>query len=204
MIRQIALDLDGVCNRFPPYTLNFLGCPIDPFDDSKYPIEAGWDIVKAANILLGREEFSTSKFWKSIPRHIWAQCPVSEELSWLLGHCEALVGKENICLLTATTLDPECPAGKLEWIHKFMPKWMHRQYLLGPFKTFTASSDTLLIDDADKNIDAFRKAGGRTLIVPRPWNSFHATPTLQYLTERFAALFSENHHERELERVLSV
>jgi hypothetical protein len=141
--------------------------------------------VKAANILLGREEFSTSKFWKSIPRHVWAQCPESEELSWLLGHCEALVGKENICLLTATTLDPECPAGKLEWIHKFMPKWMHRQYLLGPFKTFTASSDTLLIDDADKNIDAFRKAGGRTLIVPRPWNSFHATPTLPYLTERF-------------------
>jgi hypothetical protein len=197
MIKQIVLDLDGVCNRFQTYALNFLGCPIDVYDDSKYPTGAQWDIVKAANILMGREAFSKTKFWNSIPRHVWADAPESAEFKWLLGHCEALVGKENICLLTATTLDPECPAGKLEWIHKFMPKWMHRQYLMGPAKTVCAYPHTLLIDDADKNVEAFRIAGGQAMIVPRPWNSFHATPTLPYLAQKFEDLFLRRFHEQE-------
>lgn len=191
MIREIYLDLDGVCNRFVTYVLNFLGCPIGVYEEEKFPPEAGWDIVMAANILCGEIRFTKSQFWSSIPRHIWAEAPESAEFRWLLGHCEALVGQENVCLLTSTTLDPECAAGKLEWIERVMPRWMRRNYLLGPYKRGCAKPHSLLIDDSDKNVAEFQKYGGQALLVPRPWNHMHGANTLAYLTDQFNILFQD-------------
>jgi 5'(3')-deoxyribonucleotidase len=132
-----------------------------------------------------RPTLTKSEFWDSITRDIWATIPQSEEFYLLLGYCENLVGQENICILTAPTIDPECVAGKLEFIHNHFPKWMHRQFLIGPRKQFCAHPEALLIDDADKNVDQFRAWGGNAILVPRPWNSLHARNTVAHIHREF-------------------
>lgn len=191
MIRRVLLDLDDVCNRFTMTALHYMGCRIDPLRYDEYPVACQWDIVCAANTLLGYERFTKSDFWEHIPRKFWANVPPSAEFGSLIGFCESLVGQENVCLLTSPTIDPDCLAGKLEWIHQFAPRWLHRSFLVGPRKQFCAHGEALLIDDADKNVKAFREWGGQAVLVPRPWNSLHGTDTRQHLSLMFDTILHD-------------
>lgn len=188
MIRTVFLDMDGVCTEMTTYVLNRLGCPIGLYDFNSYPREAGFDIVEAANIL-GPKQWPPEEFWRTIKRDWWASYPPSQEFGWLLGHAEALVGAENVFILTSPARDPDSLAGKLEWIHKHCPKWMHRQFLMGSAKHLCARPDALLVDDADKNVEAFRAAGGHAILVPRPWNKNWAHYPQGALQDRFRRLF---------------
>ena len=190
-IKTIFLDLDDVLNRFTMYALQHVGCAVDAYDDSIYEPEWGWDIVKAANALpaiagpVWQGTFTAEKFWSYIGREVWANAPASDECYLLLGMCENLVGYEDICILSSPTLDPECLAGKLEWIHRYMPKYLHRQYLIGPKKWMCARPDALLIDDSYDNVFSFRNAGGQALLVPRPWNILHESNAMKHLRWSF-------------------
>lgn len=189
MIRRILLDIDDVCNQCTKYALQWLDVPMD-YDRfyETYPFQFRYQIVEAANHLLGYRRFDVPGFWNMIPRTFWATCPVSDEYEYILNRCVEMVGRENICFLTGPTKDPDCLAGKIEWVSKFAPEWMHRQYLVGPRKQFCAHSEALLIDDSDANIDTFRAWGGTGLLVPRPWNSLHGVNTMDYLSEQFQSL----------------
>lgn len=188
MIRRILLDIDDVCNQCTKYALQWVGCPLDytRFNEI-YPTHHGYNIVDVANELLGFERFDVPAFWNMIPRTFWATCPISEEFNWLLDSCVQLVGQENVCLLTGPTKDPDCLAGKLDWITKNCPPWLHRQYLIGPCKQFCAHPDALLIDDSDANVNVFREWGGHALLVPRPWNTLHAVNTQEWLADNLKA-----------------
>lgn len=189
MIENILLDIDGVCNTFQHHVFNGLGL-LYP-DDSWYPVDCGWDIVAAANRLAGQERFTAASFWKSITREMWASIPPSSEFSQMLVLASDSVGKENVHFLSSPTFSPESVAGKLEWIQRFAPAWMQRQFLIGPSKHLCANPQTLLIDDSDKNVDAFRKCGGQAVLVPRPWNNLHGFNALDHLTAVFYTLFGE-------------
>lgn len=167
---RIFLDLDDVCNRFTMYALRMVGCPVDSWSYRDFNPEWGWDIVKAANTLHPTRRFTVADFWNSIGREVWANVHVSEEFIHLLADGIAYVGIENVCILSCPTLDPDCLAGKVEWIHSHVPKPMQRQYLIGPRKHFCARPDALLIDDSDANVQAFRQHGGQAILMPRPWN----------------------------------
>lgn len=182
MIKTILLDIDGVCNKFQYHVFNCLGLFYP--DDSCYPVDCGWDIVTAANRLAGYERFTATTFWKSITRKMWAETPVSCEFEDILSLSVARVGTENIFFLTSPTLDADCVAGKLEWIQRQTPRWMHRQYMIGPAKHLCAKHDVLLIDDSDTNVASFRKAGGQAVLLPRPWNSLHGHNPMAYLGEQ--------------------
>jgi hypothetical protein len=180
---RILLDLDDVCNCFTLYALRHVGCPVGNHDYHLYDHHWGWDIVKAANHLHpdpGRH-FTQQSFWESIKREHWSRVPGSPEFFPLLSRCISLVGRENVCILSCPTLDPDCLAGKLEWIQEFMPKDMQRQFLIGPRKHFCARPDALLIDDSDANVTAFREHGGQAILMPRPWNSLWGEPTELYV-----------------------
>lgn len=181
MIKRILLDIDDVCNQCTKYALQWLGVPFD-YDNfyEKYPTEFGYDIVSVANHLLGYARFDVPGFWNQIPRQFWASCPVSDEYETILNACVYLVGQDNVCFMTGPTKDPNCLAGKLDWIKKHSPPWMHRQYLIGPRKQFCAHPEALLIDDSGVNIDTFCGWGGNGLLVPKPWNSLHGTDTLTH------------------------
>ena len=189
---RIYLDLDDVCNAFTLHALSSVGCLVDTFDFDHYNPVWGFDIIKAANALLFPTKLLTREsFWAMIDRNVWRDAPESTEFKWLLKQCEALVGRENICILTTPIDDPECLAGKLEWIHAHCPKWLHRQYLMGPQKYLLARPDALLIDDSDKNIDEFEAHGGQILLVPRPWNLLHSIDTKRWLNASFKVMFME-------------
>jgi len=192
-IKTIFLDLDDVLNRFTMHALRRAGCDVNTHDDTSYNPEWGWDIVKAANSLpfirRGRRDkwgiFSKGEFWSCIGREVWANTPVSGECRFLIDECREMVGPRNVFILSTPTEDPECLAGKLEWIHKFTPSWLHRQYVLTPCKALCARPDALLIDDSDANVGSFRSAGGQAILVPRPWNIYHKLNAMEYLQKVF-------------------
>ena len=196
---QIYLDLDDVCNAFTLHALRAVGCPVNASDFHKFDPAWGFDIIKAANALhpgpaphkYSPDVFTLFSFWGKIGRDVWRDAPESTEFKWLLQKCEDLVGRENVCILTAPIEDPECLAGKLEWILAHCPKWLHRQYLMGPQKYLLAQPGALLIDDSDKNVDEFEACGGEVLLVPRPWNSLHRVDTRRHLSDAFHFLFEE-------------
>lgn len=200
---RIFLDLDDVLNTFTPYALNHVGCPIDPTDYGAYDPKHGWDIVAAANTMHPHKglPFTPASFWNCFDRRAWANVPPSDELKLLLRNCVASVGRGNICILTSPILSPSCLEGKVDWIRKYLPEWLHRQFLIGPSKHFCAQPGAMLIDDAQHNIDAFQEAGGQTLLVPRPWNHLREIDTAEHLATSFQKLLERKRNGRDVTRL---
>ena len=167
-IKTVFLDLDDVLNDFTMPALRHLRCVLEVYDPAW-----GFDIVMAANWTHPLRTFRQETFWSNFDREFWATLPKSGMCDWLIKECIRRVGRDNVCILTRPTDEPSCLAGKLEWIHANLPQWLHRQYLIGEPKHLCAGPDALLIDDSDKNVDAFRAAGGHSILVPRPWNWRH-------------------------------
>jgi len=175
MIHRIFLDLDDVCNTLAMYMLHIRGIDISPTDYAEFPVECGYDVTMAAN-MLGVQQFTPLDFWSSVTAKQWASIPESEIFPWILDTCERLVGRKNIFLATASievpTGAPDYMVGKLEWIHRHFPRWMAQQYVITPHKYLLARPDALLIDDNPAHIRAFIREGGQGLLVPRPWNVY--------------------------------
>lgn len=192
MIDRIFLDLDDTCNTLAMHVLYLAGCPVDNRDYSQHPRDFGYDIIGAANRLLGYTKYATyTQFWSRITRPNWAECPVSEIFPWILHRAARLVGRENVCIATAPTKSPECLAGKLEWIHRHMPEWMHWQYAITPCKHLFARPGALLIDDLEDNLQRFQAAGGEGILVPRPWNSLYGQDPFEAVEEQLEKLFRD-------------
>jgi 5'(3')-deoxyribonucleotidase len=115
--------------------------------------------------------FTVDELWRSIPRSFWANVQKSDMCDWLVEKCAYLVGCDNVFILTAPIRVPDCSAGKVEWIQRFLPMFLHDQFMIGRPKYLCANQESLLIDDSDSNVNDFRRAGGRAVLVPRPWNS---------------------------------
>jgi len=192
MIRRIFLDLDDVCNTLAPFVLHSVGGNIGPSDYARYPRAHGFNISDAANAMLGGPRYTTATLWASIPRSVWVKVPESDFFPWLLDACAQAVGRENVCIATSPTKDPDCLAGKLEWIHDHFPEWMHRQYAITPRKHLFARPDSLLIDDYGENIERFEANGGHAITVPRPWNELWALDPRSYLEEKLAAALQKS------------
>jgi hypothetical protein len=188
MIRRIYLDLDDVCNTLAPFVLNAVGCPIGPSDYASYPREHGFNISDVANDMLGTVRYTPATLWASIPRSVWVKVPESDIFHWLLDTAAAAVGRENVCIATSPTKDPDCLAGKLEWIHEHFPEWMHRQYAITPRKHLFARPNSLLIDDHGENAERFEAHGGHAILVPRPWNAAWDREPRSYIEERLKTL----------------
>jgi 5'(3')-deoxyribonucleotidase len=185
-IKRILLDLDDVLNQLTMYTLQHVGCDVDPMENNHFPWEVGYDVVGACNLLHPvKNDWTVPEYWEAITRDVWATAPASPECDWLLQTCVELVGEDEVFIVTSPTKDPDCLAGKLEWIHRQLPSYMHRQYAITPRKYIAADSETLLIDDSYANIKAFSEHGGQTLLVPKPWNPLHGCRTASALKTFF-------------------
>ncbi len=199
MIERIFLDLDDVCNSFTMASLEAVGCPVGPYDHHLYPVDCGFDITAAANTILGATDNRPQGwFWKQLSTAHWASIPTSKELHWLLELCEDVVGRKNICILTAT---PPCTdsggvaSAKIEWIRGFLPKWLHDQFLIGPTKHFCAGSSSLLIDDSDRNVSQWTLHGGLAILMPRPWNCWRHSMSQMECRAYFMDLLTSARHE---------
>lgn len=189
-ITEVFLDLDDTLNLFTPTSLKYLGAPIDVDRYIGVPeFRGNYDIVARMNYYRTGRELTLQEFWNAIPRDFWATTPLAPEAYAIIEACERLVGKDNVMILTAPTKDPDCLAGKLEWIHANLPKHYHRQYIITPRKQYNAAPGRLMVDDADSNVDAWAARGGSYILVPQPhnrnWELVEKGYRWEYMEERF-------------------
>jgi len=169
MIRQIFLDADDVLCTMAPHMLRAVGCPVASDDYSIWPVEMGFEIEKVASQMLGTE-ITWTEFWDSVSEDAWATIPKTPFADWLIDVSAAMVGRRNVYIATAPTDTPQCASGKMEWMHRNLPSWLHHQFLITPCKYLVGNPESLLIDDYPKNITRFRRRHGQAITVPRPWN----------------------------------
>jgi 5'(3')-deoxyribonucleotidase len=139
---------------------------------TKYPPGWLWDIVGAINSI-SPQPISEEDFWGQMDEYFWATLPKTDMCDELVSKVAACFGCDNIWLLTSSG-SPESQRGKIRWVRNNLPKFLHDKVIISSAKQFCAAPLTLLIDDCDENVDAFREAGGEALLVPRAWNSSHA------------------------------
>lgn len=168
---KILLDMDGVLSDFTARALQVHGLPPDPsvFAKDHY---AG----------LGKEEFwrkiniSGTLFWHSLPK--------TKEADAIVSLAVAYFGASNIGIATSPSFSTlsNCLTGKTSWMYKEFPA-LAEKLIFVDHKELLASPYHLLIEDQNKNVDAFMRAGGDAVLVPRPWNrmSFMEPNTLPYL-----------------------
>ena len=167
---KCLLDLDGVLVDFMDGAHKFHGIPYDY--DNNYPYDYGeWDIDEKTNK-------TAKEFWQPLGGDFWANLNWMVDGKAILELLEEVFSTENIAVLSTPTLHPESLSGKYRWIEKHLPDYK-RRFLIGPAKWFCAHPDNVLIDDADHNVFAFRKCGGRAITVPRKWNMLYNYPTLE-------------------------
>lgn len=181
-LKRIILDLDDVLNSLTLHLMKTVfHVDVDVYDYLAFPVEAGYDIIKAVSIMKGEPPIGLSDFWEAVPREAWQNAPKSLECNWLIETCAQLVGRDEVYIATSPTKDPESHAAKVIWIRENLPEWLHRQYFITPRKWLLARPDTLLLDDAAHNCQAFRDEGGEAINVPRPWNPMYLMDTEKFL-----------------------
>ena len=153
------IDLDGVLADFVG------GVCLAHGKQLPYPEDRGvWDMAKIWGISL--EEFwtPTNSF------DFWYNLLPTPEAEMIVQTVESFVPKKNIAILTSPSLDKECIPAKRKWVMKYFPQFSG-QIIFTNAKKFLSGPGRLLIDDDDKNIEAFHSGGGMTVKVPRLWNS---------------------------------
>lgn len=86
-----------------------------------------------------------------------------ENLKWLPDGQQLwdhIKGMDPVILSAPSRNDLRSPSGKLAWIHQHLGFDTHWVFTRASKKMLLARPDAVLIDDFDKNIKAWRKAGG--------------------------------------------
>lgn len=159
---KVLLDLDGVLVDFVKGVCKLHGKE-DPYTDEKN--HGVWNLETIFGIEL-------TQFWKGMEHDFWYNLPAMQDAFEILEAVESVVPPADICILSSPSLNPGSATGKIAWIERYLPAY-RRRFLLGPKKDFCANPRHVLIDDYDANVAKFAKAGGKTILVPRPWNSLH-------------------------------
>jgi 5'(3')-deoxyribonucleotidase len=168
---KCCIDIDGVLGDFPKHVAYWFNKP-----------------YRNEYITPESYKMSSSQFYGQLDYAFWISMPLTREAKELV----ALVREhfEDSCILTAPIQTTGCRQGKHDWIKKNFPAYEHKS-LVGACKEFCASPDTVLIDDNDKNIETFRKAGGLGITFPRPWNKTRDLDPLVYVENRIRAMLRE-------------
>lgn len=174
------LDMDGVL-------CDFVGAMCKAHDKED-PFKRAINLGKYDMAKMWKMEEKT--FWK--PANFvdfWASMDKMSDAGDLVKFVENKFGKENVAILTAPSEHSNSIIGKMKWIANNYPQFK-RRVILTPAKDFLAHHGNVLIDDRDENVDNFKKAGGRAVLMPRPWNSQHS--------KAFFSLANVEHHIHEM------
>jgi 5'(3')-deoxyribonucleotidase len=154
---KILLDMDGVL-------ADFIGGACHYYHRSElvrdWPL-GEYDICKVMG-------YEPEEFWRGLCPMFWLNLLPMPDMQEIIEATEPF----DTCILTSPTFDPQCAAEKISWINAHVPRFK-RQYLIGPAKPFCAAPNHILVDDSEKNCLDFEAAGGRAVMVPRPWNHMH-------------------------------
>ena len=103
-------------------------------------------------------DIAGSDFWSDIDPYPW--------MDKLLGILESTGIPWYIC--TTARMTAESHAGKIDWIHRHIGNIDN--VIMTKHKHVIAHENSLLIDDAEHNINAFESNGGNGFLFPQCWN----------------------------------
>jgi len=181
MIKNILCDLDGVLSDFLSLALEKLAAnedtaPLTPTSAKDYARFGHFDIAEIYGISMTKFWDTLEKgdnFWCNLKPFPWAQ----DLLAWL-----ETIAPVTIC--TSPSLHPVCAKQKIEWVEKHLSR-KNTHLMIGTRKYLMAKPENLMIDDYEKNIDAFRSNGGYAIKVPSNWNTYPLTfETVKIVIER--------------------
>lgn len=165
------LDLDGVL-------VDFTG-PAHKVHGIEFSYDT-WPYAYGSYACYPPPGFGVKEWWDKFDGDFYEHLPWMLDGKEILALVEKAFGKENICILTSTTLEPTVAAGKIKWITREMPDYARMfNITTARAKAFGASKDIVLVDDYHKNTDEFKAAGGFAICVPRPWNKYYAKNTIE-------------------------
>ena len=176
---KIYLDIDGVLVSFVLAAFQYHCAPIQ--NEGRYPKGHDWDILGAVNHVrdqIGAPGFRADEFW-DFPEWFWDMEPYPGMHEFV----KQLEKRGDVTLATACTMSPACAAGKLRWIQDNLPQFA-RNYVITPRKELLADCYSVLIDDYPRNCKRFAEAGGRSILVPRPWNGQYGADAYPYVLEQ--------------------
>lgn len=151
----IYFDMDGLLCHFVKGVIAHHKSDLDP-DAVVWGLEAQMGI-------------DPETFWGSLGYDFWRNLEPYADGFALLAHAEALVGTENIAVLSAPCNTAGCVDGKWDWVRHHLPGY-ERRCFFGKDKAVHAGPNKLLIDDHVTNCANFTGAGGCVVMPPRPWN----------------------------------
>lgn len=127
-----------------------------------------WDIANYVGI-------SPSEFWANIDEYGEAFWSTMDKYPWTDGLIDFLMFTDHLYLCTSPSQSPSCLSGKMKWIQKNLPSELHRKFFITPHKEHLAGPARILIDDSERNVEKFRRAGGKAILFPQNWNSAKIT-----------------------------
>ena len=159
----IYLDMDLVCTQFIESAAQLHGYNIS---DLNKKWTAQFPGVFHMEKVLG---ISRDAFWNKIHdegEKFWVDL---EETKWFRELYDKLEEIGRVYFLSAVTQSPSCLSGKLIWLQDRFGKEFDR-YILTANKHLLANGHSVLIDDYDKNVNAFSQNGGCGILFPTIYN----------------------------------
>lgn len=147
---MIFCDVDGVLNCWGDHAARTHGKPV-PYMGKHWEMRLEYGMSK--------EEFEAPfdrDWWLSVPVH-----PLFEILE----------GTGQDFAFLSAPMQHESWAWKSEWFDKHFPQH-HKRLIITHDKTVLARKN-ILIDDRNENVEDFWLAGGKGILVPRPWNKLN-------------------------------
>lgn len=159
---QIFIDMDGVF-------VDFLGGCFDWFEPEDKTMDdwptGVWGDDKLLKEMFG---YSGNMFWRMLNEYFWSN------LKWQPDGKDFIKYISPFKPVILTSPAYKSATGKQIWIRNNVSEYYKdRRYLIGPAKKYIARPNAILIDDCDKNIEDWVKAGGVGILYPRKWNRFH-------------------------------
>ncbi len=164
---KIFLDMDGVLVDFVSGLHKRM---VMEYDEQAYPYKLGE--YEMLGFVADKKGIKLNHVFEVTSRPLfWTGLEWEPNGRAILEAAYKSVGQDNVYLLSAPMARDGVWSGKVRWVQANIPELLPRMIISSAPKHLLANGDSLLIDDKDKNIDGFRLAGGRGVLVPRPWNS---------------------------------
>jgi len=178
----VFLDVDGVLANWNAGVFEKLGMH---YAYDKWPFAKGrdgWDWNKE----IGKNFTEISDLCDF---DLWANLPWMPDGKEIYGVVRDIFGEASIRLLTAPMPNVDSASGKMEWVYRNLPQLKRKVIITtAPKDVFAQVPDSILVDDSSTNVDAWRDAGGKAVLVPRWWNDDHHLSlfTLSTISKRLA------------------
>lgn len=157
----VLVDMDGVLVQLIPHILNYInqdwGTFYEEEDLTSFYLEENINLPDRVIYRYFCEHGTFGPERKPYSGAVHAmQRLVANEKVWPLICTSPMLGHAN------------CEREKREWVAKHLPFFPQKDIIFTSHK-FLIDGD-MLIDDKPANVEAFADAGGRSIVVDRPWN----------------------------------